>query len=224
MGRLPFVRLVVHGPDGAATADGVFRLPVTLGRGANCTLTIPGAGDAVSRQHARLDEDSQGNLLLEDLSLNGTEHGGRTINKTSIQIGEVDRFCIVGHDVYVSRANGDGDEAIVARLRHENEGEIARIGPCFMIGVEEAGGVQRLEVAPFKADQATLLEGYRQAGIEPIFVIVPAGRNCILFVTAAGERHGIRHSGMDLKAHSQLNLAPGDRLDTGTFRIVVDAP
>ena len=224
MGRLPFVRLVVHGPDGTATADGVFRLPVTLGRGASCTLPIPGASDAMSRQHAKLFEDEQGQLWLEDQSLNGSEVGGRLINKESAPVGEGDRFSMVGHDIYVSRANGDGGEIIVARLRQEDGSEIARIGPCFVIGIEEPGGGQRLEIAPFKADQATLLEGYRLAGIEPMFVIVPAGRNCILFVTAAGQRHGIRHGGTQLLANSQVGLMPGDRLEAGNFCILVDAP
>jgi hypothetical protein len=59
------------------------RLPITIGRGEGCEFPLADA--SVSRQHARLERDETGTLVLRDLgSRNGLHVGPRRVESTAI--------------------------------------------------------------------------------------------------------------------------------------------
>ncbi len=70
--------------DGVALREAVFdRLPITIGRGADCEFPLTDM--SVSRQHARLERDASGTLVLRDLgSRNGLHVGVRRTESTAI--------------------------------------------------------------------------------------------------------------------------------------------
>ena len=70
--------------DGVPLREAVFeQLPITIGRGAGCEFALADA--SVSRQHARIERDASGALVLRDLgSRNGLHVGPRRIESTAI--------------------------------------------------------------------------------------------------------------------------------------------
>ena len=84
---LPTLR-VVAGPDMLRFCSVYPEERVLIGRDESCDLTL--IDGSVSRRHATVTSDADGNLILEDLgSTNGTTHNGTPVDKpVRIQVGD----------------------------------------------------------------------------------------------------------------------------------------
>ena len=91
-----FVKLKLLSPDGETVIDGVLRLPVTIGRGEQASVSVDQAPATMSRVHVRL-HDVDGDLCLTDESTHGTRYHGRLLRHETVKLLPVDRFEFTGY-------------------------------------------------------------------------------------------------------------------------------
>ena len=123
-------------------------LPVVIGRGSHCELSIPHSD--VSRQHAEVSFEA-GEFMLRDLgSTNGTFLNGKEITTPSslssgdkIEMGSrVVTFCELGADEVTPSIDPDGAKTMIARPTPKVEsfaGDLSQIPPCAVLQVLEMG-------------------------------------------------------------------------------------
>ena len=81
----PAARLVLH-TSGARRVVAIDTVPFTLGRGADCSLSL--AHPQVSREHASIERDGEGYLLRDQGSRHGTFANGVRIATTRLHTGD----------------------------------------------------------------------------------------------------------------------------------------
>jgi adenylate cyclase len=89
---------IVHQPPTGGPVDVPLERPVTIGRGADCTVTLH--DDLASRMHARVTAEGTGALLVDLGSTNGTTVEGVRINRRVLADG--DTF-VVGRSKFTLR-------------------------------------------------------------------------------------------------------------------------
>lgn len=177
-----FANLKVTSPTGEVLFDNIYRLPVTIGRHSNATISIPDAPADMSRIHVRLSESDDG-VVLSDESTLGTEYHGEVLSRDTRLLGTSDEFSFRGYHVAVSSKMPVEGKQIHAEIHLKNsqgknlltEGgnpypPIA-VGQSNLICLRDRDEHIKFEAVPMGAVKGNLFGSYNLSDMDAIFII-----------------------------------------------------
>ena len=119
------VRLVFTHQDSGAVAEYQCELPVTIGRGDDCTILVD--DPAVSREHARLEQVDR-HMVVTDLgSANGTSVAGQTVQRMALSTA--DRIRVGPYDIAWSYVRAGAVNSTRALSGQDVQALLAALGP-----------------------------------------------------------------------------------------------
>ncbi len=220
--EVPYVKIGVSTPEGGEAISGIYKLPVSIGRGKTCTIPLKNALGEISREHVRIQTDSNGELVLQELSLNGTYYHGKKINQETINLLAEDEFEIMDFRVTLSKHLDTDNDPVIFKINttmqngtpfiEANGSPLPTIciGPNFLIAVLARDGVISMESVPSCVEQNKLLDQFRLNELEPLFVIIPVSEKGIFFLTESGNRGNVFVGNIAARPNQQISLKPGD--------------
>lgn len=182
-----FVKLKLLSPEGETVTDGVFRLPVTVGRGEQAVVSVANAPATMSRVHARLHE-IEGALCLTDESTHGIQYHGRLLRRDTVKLLPVDRFEFTGYKLearthfetdfrkVLARASFKTREGHALVTKSGRELTPVEVGPNAVICLLDRNNRLRFESMPHELALSTksedkLIASYRLNDMELVFII-----------------------------------------------------